>query len=1700
MIKEHNHQAKAKATSKKLFYNDSREEDSESLRKKSMSERLSNESSDTSETRDRSRSLRKSQRSLSRSRASSHLRRSERLENISKSKEKYSEGRTNSRGKRSEPIEQVRTPTMRKIRKIPIRISAPPTRDLNPPLSPQGSLVSRPHSGIKEMLTLDGLTVKKELVKGAVQRSSEGIWGGNHKRPYEIEGPRLMEEIAFTVIPQNSLADAPIILEGTIKGFWIRKIYVDEGSSSVTMGEQGRNKTMLLEFAIMKCRSPYNVILGGTGMRILGVVGSTIHLMIKFLTVNGVATLKTSREALWECRQIEEMQSSWKETQQRQHMEQISSHSDQWKAVNRLHTRTNKGPLKEQGCVHREDDDVKEKLGLLMGYQYKCFLQLPKEYSQVRMLESDDEKTGFHTKEGSRMELYMLNRQHGRMILESVESGPLWQTIDENGVTRLKKYSELSITKVIQADYDIKATNIILQGLPPEVYALADDLDAYDSDCDELNSAKIALMANLSHYGSDNLHSSPALQDDLILSVIEQLKTQVVNCTKINQDNKNVNEILTAELERYKNQERILKEQNNVAKASISYEQSLEIEKLKHTLSEHLKEKESLEQKVILFTNDFQKEESRNIDRELALEKQQLKPKLYDGSVIEKSDAIVIHDSEETLILAEKSRSKMIQKQNEPIMSKKKVNTKPVDYAALNQLSKDFETRFVPQAELSAEQAFWSRNGNDLLLVQIYVDDIIFAASTLELCDLFANLMCSKFKMSMMGKISFFLRLQISQSPKGIFINQSKYALESLKKYGFESCDPMDTPMVEKSKLDEDKKGKAVDPLHYRGMIGTLLYLTASRPNLQFAICMCAWYQARPTEKHVHAVKRIFRYLHGTVHRGLWYPRDSYVALTAFAYADHAGCQDTRRSTSGSVQFLGERLISWSSKRQKSAAISSTEAEYIALSGCCDQILWMRSQLSYMALDSTKFQCTAIIKVLLPYAAIMSNTLGLSISTSDTTLSRSRTMDTTIEQQAAMDEALVPHAQRLRIGRSNFHLLLDIKSKESTLQLVYDVLRIFPFFKAFLVTADVPKIYMQEFWATATVHYHAIRFNMDNKKHTVNLESFRDMLHICLRVHGQSFAEPPFEEEILAFIYFLGHSTAIRMLTDVNINKLYQPWRSFVAIINKCLTEKSSGYDNLKLSQAQILWGLYHKRNIGYAFCCGKTLYIRDDHMFSTIKLVSRHQNTQLFGALLPIELTNEEIRNSNAYKEYYAIATEAAPPKPKASVRRTRSSFDTSITPLIAATHISQASGFGADEGTGSIPGVPDVPTDESEEELSGDDDDADQEVIRDDDKDDEGESKDEGNGEEDQSLNIGEEERHVEEEEEEEDELYRDVNINQGRGIQANLEVEDSHVTLTPNNPDGQQQSSSVSSQFVTSMLNPALDVGMESIFETTSLRSLEANFSKAMQTNQFVGEVSVIPGIVNQYMDQRMNMAIKKIIKDQVKEQVKVQVSKILPRIEQAVNEQLEAEVLTRSSHSSRTSYAIVVDLSEMELKKILIEKMEGNKPGSKRRREGKGPESASALTETATRSTGRDDDKLYKFEEGDFKRLRIQDIEDMLLLLVQGKLTNLTVEERFTFNVSLRMFTRSIVIQRRVEDLQLGNKDKRNKLMRIDKLHKFSDGTLTDVRTALDDRLKGILMRYLPQSIWRKSDKDRVAAMIQAIDKRLKIRRIMRILER
>nr|GEY13517.1 retrovirus-related Pol polyprotein from transposon TNT 1-94 [Tanacetum cinerariifolium] len=212
---------------------------------------------------------------------------------------------------------------------------------------------------------------------------------------------------------------------------------------------------------------------------------------------------------------------------------------------------------------------------------------------------------------------------------------------------------------------------------------------------------------------------------------------------------------------------------------------------------------------------------------------------------------------------------------------------------------------------------FIRRFHDDILVVQVYVDDIIFGSTHPKYIQLIFYLMKSHYEMSMMGEMTFFHGLQVNQSPCGIFINQSKYVLEILNKYGMESCDPV------------------VDATKYRSMIGALMYLTSSRPDIVHATCLCARYKAKPTEKHHKEVKRIFHYLKRTVNTGLWYTKDSGFELTGFLDADYAGCKDTFKSTSGGAQFLGEKLVSWSSKKQDCTALSTAEAEYVSLSAYC---------------------------------------------------------------------------------------------------------------------------------------------------------------------------------------------------------------------------------------------------------------------------------------------------------------------------------------------------------------------------------------------------------------------------------------------------------------------------------------------------------------------------------------------------------------------------------------------------------------------------------------------------------------------------------------------------------------------------------------------------------------------------------------------
>nr|GEV03455.1 retrovirus-related Pol polyprotein from transposon TNT 1-94 [Tanacetum cinerariifolium] len=222
---------------------------------------------------------------------------------------------------------------------------------------------------------------------------------------------------------------------------------------------------------------------------------------------------------------------------------------------------------------------------------------------------------------------------------------------------------------------------------------------------------------------------------------------------------------------------------------------------------------------------------------------------------------------------------------------------------------------------------FTIRYEKDILLVQIYVDDIIFCSTNPKYTKRFERLMHSRFEMSLMGGMKFFLGLQIHQFLRGIFINQAKYTLEILHKHGMDKGQSIGTPMATKAKLDADLSGNPVDQTDYRSKIGSLMYLTSSRPDIVQAVCFYARYQSRPTEKHFKKVERIFRYLRGTVNIGLWYPKGSSFELTTFSDADYVRCIDSRKSTSRGIQFLGDKLVNWMSKKQNCTAMSSAEAE-----------------------------------------------------------------------------------------------------------------------------------------------------------------------------------------------------------------------------------------------------------------------------------------------------------------------------------------------------------------------------------------------------------------------------------------------------------------------------------------------------------------------------------------------------------------------------------------------------------------------------------------------------------------------------------------------------------------------------------------------------------------------------------------------------
>jgi len=213
--------------------------------------------------------------------------------------------------------------------------------------------------------------------------------------------------------------------------------------------------------------------------------------------------------------------------------------------------------------------------------------------------------------------------------------------------------------------------------------------------------------------------------------------------------------------------------------------------------------------------------------------------------------------------------------------------------------------------------------------------------------------------MSMMGELNNFLGLQIKQTKEGIFVNQEKYCKELIKRFGMESAKHMATPMSTSCYLDKDEFGQSINMKQYQGMMGSLLYLSTSRPDIMFSVCMCARFQSNPKQSHLSAVKRIIRYLSGTINIGLWYPRNSTCTLVGYSDSDFASSKIDRKSTSRTCQFIGSAIVSWHSKKQNSVVLSTAEAEYISVGSYCAQILWMMQQLSDygILLDHIPIRC-----------------------------------------------------------------------------------------------------------------------------------------------------------------------------------------------------------------------------------------------------------------------------------------------------------------------------------------------------------------------------------------------------------------------------------------------------------------------------------------------------------------------------------------------------------------------------------------------------------------------------------------------------------------------------------------------------------------------------------------------------------------------
>ncbi|GJW11568.1 putative ribonuclease H-like domain-containing protein [Tanacetum coccineum] len=564
---------------------------------------------------------------------------------------------------------------------------------------------------------------------------------------------------------------------------------------------------------------------------------------------------------------------------------------------------------------------------------------------------------------------------------------------------------------------------------------------------------------------------------------------------------------------------------------------------------------------------------------------------------------------------------------------------------------------------------------------------------------------------------------KVQQSPRGIFISQSQYAIELLKKHGLDECVSMSTPMAPK-RLDADLQGTPTDQMTYHRMIGGLMYLTASRPDIAFSTFVCARYQVRPTVKHLKEVKRIFWYPRQSYNIGLWYLKDSVFELIAYSDADHAGCQDDCKRTSGGLQFLGGKLVSWSSKKQDCTAMSTVEAEYSVIAISCNPVQHSKTKhidIRYHFIKEhvekgtveiyfvgTEYQLADLFTKALPKERFEYLVHRIVIIMA--------------QQQHAADvhpDELCPPNKRYDLMDVNKKVDLENVQCPPESKILTNIIKNHPLRFSIAASSSIPWIYMVQFWHTLKEDgsKYRLKFILGTRKElSLHYDDFRTIFHLLHTNDNNhnSFVPPPsFSEMVPFYKQQLGFKMELKTSSSFKTTSLLQPWQTLCKIFSKFLTTRVTGWDqpslhimqmmycfvnNIHVDNAELLWeGIYYSLHhptslipyprftkiiISHYMTSfpeisrrARDMYhnLQDDDIMKNIFNSGRHKDK--VGMQIPDWMITEEMKHTEHYRMYAEDTAESIAPKRSTVIHfRLPERRSTRLTPLAPVPTIDKA------------------------------------------------------------------------------------------------------------------------------------------------------------------------------------------------------------------------------------------------------------------------------------------------------------------------------------------------------------------------------------------------------------------------------------------